>query len=964
MLEPTPFHLSPAGLRGATAKKWAPAGELSRDGNQRDWRTLIPVLSRLLVMGLALVLLKTALVISQGQNLYEAHWRLDGASGSWLNYLGFFLFVLIGGASLLQLQRAVSVSGAPGVRVVNGVVLALGLGFIFLSLRNGDKNLLYPAFSGILKWNSLGPYAANALFFNKPFLAAWMAAYAIAYAVLISMRRENRALLLTSLFGCAYALIYLREFMLRGPELLVIDSLGVLSIIATWRANRTAARRLGRIGMACLLAPLVWTSIFAAALLRFDTQWQSFAASYFIELLLLTVLLFFVATVAIRRVAKPASWAWLLPFFVVGFLLLTDTNYPSSENYNHLLCLGLTFPRYFAGELMMIGLIGLAGFTYRHFRPLGGLRWLDVICAGALLVVAVDFRLSQIMGVRLGWDLLSFGDSPRMMLKMAKPYLPGAITGVVILIGLYVFLVRIVEGVLKRRYLDSSMNTRSGGRGDGVPATGFFASAPALSYASGVVLLLCVVGLAWADGDKAEGEVFSRLVQTSPLWKRVSNRLASREEFVSTARSLGLGEWKSAGAVAPVKTARDLNVLVVFMESSYNKHLSLFGSAEETQPLLAKYKNRMEVFPNFFSAFAGSIHARFATFTSLYPVRDFHAFTQEHVPVKSLFEVLHDNGYSCSMFYSSYFDYTGFRDFLKNRSFDEMYDADTMPGQHGAERVEWGVPEAQTLGAIRQQLQNYAQNHRRFCLTYVPAAPHNPYDHIPKPFQKYKMKEMGDFTPLYLNELLYMDWVISSIIDQLKESGLLDNTMVVITNDHGEMVGSKEDGHLGHGWAITPQLANTPLIVMDPAQTGFRVNPTIGTQVDFLPTILDRLNIPIPADQLYEGLSLDAGAAREGRLGYLNSYKQFAIVDGNKLLLGDRECKTPVGAASRGAAFSIANEGARTVFTETAEAGSLPDRVSALSRFDSFQENLLRNYAFYCQEVHGNTIQLARAQKR
>ena len=96
-------------------------------------------------------------------------------------------------------------------------------------------------------------------------------------------------------------------------------------------------------------------------------------------------------------------------------------------------------------------------------------------------------------------------------------------------------------------------------------------------------------------------------------------------------------------------------MIVIFQESTYNKHLSLFGSKEDTQPLLSQYKERMELFPNFFSVFAGSINARFGTFTGLYPVEDYHAFTAEHVPVKSIFETLHENGYECSMFYSSYF---------------------------------------------------------------------------------------------------------------------------------------------------------------------------------------------------------------------------------------------------------------------------------------------------------------------
>ena len=39
-----------------------------------------------------------------------------------------------------------------------------------------------------------------------------------------------------------------------------------------------------------------------------------------------------------------------------------------------------------------------------------------------------------------------------------------------------------------------------------------------------------------------------------------------------------------------------------------------------------------------------------------------------------------------------------------------------------------------------------------------------------------------------MNELLYMDWNITSILDELKSSGLLDHTLVIITADHGEML--------------------------------------------------------------------------------------------------------------------------------------------------------------------------------
>src|SRR5262249_37407934 len=145
---------------------------------------------------------------------------------------------------------------------------------------------------------------------------------------------------------------------------------------------------------------------------------------------------------------------------------------------------------------------------------------------------------------------------------------------------------------------------------------------PGLVFGIASFLLLGILGWLTAEPDKAEGESALRLAASSPLWKRTLNRTLVPEEFVKRANVLGLAVAQAKAFPTP-QQPRELNVLVVFMESSYNKYLSLFGGDYETQPLLSKYKDRMELFPNFFSVFASSIHARFATFTSLYPVRDY-----------------------------------------------------------------------------------------------------------------------------------------------------------------------------------------------------------------------------------------------------------------------------------------------------------------------------------------------------
>ena len=340
------------------------------------------------------------------------------------------------------------------------------------------------------------------------------------------------------------------------------------------------------------------------------------------------------------------------------------------------------------------------------------------------------------------------------------------------------------------------------------------------------------------------------------------------------------------------------------------------------------------------------MNARFATFNGIYPVRDYKSFTARRVNAKSIFEILHDHGYNCSLFYSSFLDYTDFRDYLRGRELDEVYDADTMPGPRKFEPVSWGLREEETLGAIKTRIKKYAEQKQKFFLTYVPAAPHNPFDGTPKRFIKFQRKEMGDYTPSYLNELRYMDWVVSSILDQLKESGLLDRTLVIITDDHGEMLG-ENGGPIGHGWALTPQLANIPLIIMDPDRRGFRVNDTIGSQVDLLPTMLSILQIPMPGDQLYQGASLHSAKNETNRIIYLNTFQQYALVRGNQMFFGDRETDANGGAGGPRSAFTMTNDDAHTTFVPAKhpEEGSLP----SITSFDQFQENFLQNYSYYCR---------------
>jgi hypothetical protein len=639
-----------------------------------------------------------------------------------------------------------------------------------------------------------------------------------------------------------------------------------------------------------------------------------------------SILLFTGATLLASRSGGYAAWSWGLPFAFSSFLILINSNYILASNFNNLLTLGLTLPHYFLGEFAVASLLFALAFCYRLLLPKDSLRWLDTINLILIALALADLQLSRIMGVRLDWQLLEFGNSPIMMWRLARPYLPAFFGMLAVLVGGYAMALLVIQ-----KWCSRIIETEK------IPAgkNGLFALI--------AFLLLGFAGWGFASRDKAEEQTTVLLVDSNPLWRKTVEPPMSHEQFMATARQLGIRFLATPTAMSESERApRDLNVVLIFQESSYNKYLPLFDGTNDTEPLLSRYKNRMELFPNFFSDFAGSIWARFATLTGLYPVQDFRKFTRQHVPVKSLFEILHDHHYSCSLFDSCFLDYTDFRSFLNGRDLDTVYDADTMPGPRKFPPVDWGLREEETLAAMQEQIKKYAAQKQKFCLTYFPVAPHNPFDGLSDRFRKRHLKQLGDFTPDYLNSLNYMDWIISSLIGQLKASGLLDKTLIVITDDHGEMLG-ENGGLIGHGWVVTPELVNIPLIIMDPAKRGYTVNDTVGSQVDLLPTILDRLNIPLPGGQIYEGTSLCSSDPDTDRFIYLNSFRQYAVVQDHQLVCGGQESE---GADIPGASCVISNQGARTFFTQT----DAPDfSLPSISQFDEFQKNFLANYAYYCR---------------
>ncbi|HJL32522.1 MAG TPA: sulfatase, partial [Polyangiaceae bacterium LLY-WYZ-15_(1-7)] len=108
-------------------------------------------------------------------------------------------------------------------------------------------------------------------------------------------------------------------------------------------------------------------------------------------------------------------------------------------------------------------------------------------------------------------------------------------------------------------------------------------------------------------------------------------------------------------------------------------------------------------------------------------------------------------------------------------------------------------------------------------------------------------------TALHDGEISYHDHHFGRFLEKLEELGLKENTIFVVTSDHGEEF--DEHGSWGHGHSIFQELLHVPLVVRYPGvgRAGARV-PQVVSTMGVAPTVLEATGVDVPGE--FEGRSL------------------------------------------------------------------------------------------------------------
>ena len=159
--------------------------------------------------------------------------------------------------------------------------------------------------------------------------------------------------------------------------------------------------------------------------------------------------------------------------------------------------------------------------------------------------------------------------------------------------------------------------------------------------------------------------------------------------------------------------------------------------------------------------------------------------------------------------------------------------------------------------------------------------PHDPYfdhDKSGQSFSRVKMRNpapdrwLGPIREAYISEIEFLDKHLGLLIDGLKQRGLYDNSVIVLTADHGE----EFYDHKGwwHGETLYDEQLHVPLILKLPNQAlAAQVNEHLSRSVDIAPTLLDLALAP-PVEAM-QGVKLIQQAAADGNAATSYSFAEL-----------------------------------------------------------------------------------------
>ena len=310
------------------------------------------------------------------------------------------------------------------------------------------------------------------------------------------------------------------------------------------------------------------------------------------------------------------------------------------------------------------------------------------------------------------------------------------------------------------------------------------------------------------------------------------------------------------------------NIVVFVLDQLRADELHCYGNPRLTSPNIDKLASRGVILSKFYTVAPWTSPSFGSLYSSLYPSKHgVTLFFGQDVPLidkdrPMLAENLHKDGYYTAAFVDN--SLGGKR--LMGRGFDDFVDGGAPAPDITQRLARPGVGANYTTPKVLAWLDSHYQASQPFFLYVHLLEPHSPYNPPPQDDlfksdaypnlsnEGYdfaggalpRLAMIGDqkaverLYQLYDGKIHYADGFVGQIVDRLRALGLEDNTYILLTSDHGELLYSHPDDFLTFDHrSLYNTVLHIPLIVAGPGIPQGQVNSALGSNVDTAPTLLE-----------------------------------------------------------------------------------------------------------------------------
>ncbi|MCI0447493.1 sulfatase, partial [bacterium] len=274
------------------------------------------------------------------------------------------------------------------------------------------------------------------------------------------------------------------------------------------------------------------------------------------------------------------------------------------------------------------------------------------------------------------------------------------------------------------------------------------------------------------------------------------------------------------GSPPPLQISERFNFILISIDTTRADAIGVYGNEQIKTPIIDSFARDGTLFRNAVAHVPLTLPSHATLMTGLLParngVRDNHGYRLKQT-IPTLASLLRDNGYKTAAFVSSVvLDHR----FGLNNGFDTYNDFIQYGSQQSVNPQNERIASATAVEAANWLDSNQQNPYFLFVHFYDPHAKYDP----PEPFK-------SNFSNPYFGEIAYVDSQIGVLLRSVKD---LENTVILITSDHGEGLG--EHGELGHGLFIYDSTIRIPFLMKGPRiARGKKIAQQVQL-VDVLPT--------------------------------------------------------------------------------------------------------------------------------